>query len=291
MAVLIGRETQIVLEHLATEEYLLRDYPLKEDILYLWFGSKSFIFGRNQNPYIEINPKYLNDPSILKLRRISGGGTIYEDEGTLNFSIITSDYRKKINDYEYFLNPLIELFNQLGLNVTFKPKTHLYLNDFKISGNAQAFINHRLMHHGTLLFDTDLNVIEDALVNYLHMAKGNQVVSNKQAVTNLKRHIKIDKQTLLHLIVEAFHHNLGISTKPIIDIDVDKVQHLIKEKYQTWAWNYGSTPRFEIEVNYQKEELKLTVEKGIIVEVIPQSHIELINQKFDILKFNIEKES
>ena len=281
MAVLIGDKNKSAMYHLATEEYLLRHYDLKEDILYIWFGTKAFIFGRNQNPFIEIHPKYLADPSIMKLRRLSGGGTIYEDQGTINFSIITNNYKDKINDYQYFLNPLIQYLNSLGIKADFHPKTHVYINHQKISGNAQAFINHRLMHHGTILYRTDLSIIEEALVDYSTQAKGHQVLSNKQKVTNLMKLTKIEPLAFIDQLISQYCQQLNIHEQPILNLDYKKIQQIVEEKYQSWDWNFGATPKFEIDVLFHQEPLTLVVEKGLIKDVSLKQYHSLIGQKFN----------
>lgn len=289
MAVLIGKKNLSVKDHLAMEEYLLRHYDIKEDILYIWFGANAFVYGRNQNPFIEIHSQYLMDDSVEKFRRISGGGTIYEDSGTLNFSIITKNYKHRINDYQYFLNPLIRYLNQLGIKATFKPKTHIFVGEKKISGNAQAFVNNRLMHHGTLLFQSDLSIIEKALVNHSLNAKGHQVLSNKQKVVNIKSMTHISEDDFVKGLVNSYCQGLDISPDHLGQIDVNKINQLINDKYSTWAWNYGMTPNFEIDVMYKGADLSLSVEKGLIQACEPKVFDDIIKQKFDISKFIYKK--
>lgn len=274
-------ENKNIMHHLATEEYLLRHFDLKEDILYIWPGSRAFVFGRNQNPYIEIHPRYIKDLSILSLRRVSGGGTIFQDEGTINFSIITKDYRDKINDYQHFLNPLINLLKSHGLNAYFKPKSHLFVDEYKISGNAQAFINNRLMHHGTILFDTNLDVINDALINYHRDASGHQVLSNKQSVINLKSFLKMTQEDLSNKLIQQFTKDLNISNTPLSHLDVDKINQLVEEKYRTWDWNYAKTPEFKIIINLEGNDLQVGVKNGLIEYVENKKYKRLLGEKID----------
>lgn len=285
MAVLIGKKNQNIRFHLATEEYLLRHYDLKEDVLYIWFGSSAFVFGRNQNPFIEIHPSHLKNQSIDKLRRISGGGTIYEDEGTLNFSIITKNYKNKINDYQYFLKPLINYLNKLGIRAVFKAKTHVFIDENKISGNAQAFINNRLMHHGTILYDTDLSIIKEALVDHSLVAWGHQVLSNKQKVTNIKPYLSCDKDKFVNNLVQSYCEMLNINYQPILGLDEDKIAQIVEEKYLTWRWNFGATPSFDIGVKYNNHDITLNIEKGIIKSVNQTAFRSFIGQRFDFDKF------
>lgn len=275
MAVIIGKD-QPIEYHLATEEYLLKHYPIEEDILYVWYGSKAFVFGRNQNPYIEINPKYLLNDHIKKLRRISGGGTIYQDQGTLNITYITQNYKHKINDYQYFLNPIIKYLKNHQLNAYFKPKSHIFVDDYKISGNAQAFMNHRLMHHGTLLFDTDLSIINKALIDYKKEAHGPQVLSNKQPVKNLIDMVYMDKYAFLNQLKDFILTETGIHPQEISDIDQEKVKSIVEKRYDQWAWNFGHTPDFKIDVSIRSENVTLSIEKGIIIKAEPEGYKHLL---------------
>ncbi|QWB99727.1 lipoate--protein ligase family protein [Mycoplasmatota bacterium] len=265
MGIIISRSLDIHY-NLATEEYLLRHYDLKEDILFIWYGSKAFVYGRNQNPFIEINSQYLLNDSIPKIRRVSGGGTIYQDNGTINFSYITHDYKNKINNYLFFLQPVIDLLKSKGLNAHFQPKSHLFVNDKKISGNAQAFINNRLLHHGTLLYDTDLNIIHQALIDHSQEAKGHQVLSNKQPVENLKNMLSTDMTNFVKEMIEKISKDRNISLNEIV-LDKNKINEIKKEKYLSWDWNFGKTPKFSIETFLKDRLVNIHVENGIIKDI------------------------
>jgi lipoate-protein ligase A len=279
--------------NLATEEYFLRNNIIDEDLIFIWRSNKAFVLGRNQNPFIEINPNYFNK-DIPIIRRISGGGTIYQDINTLNFTYITNSYANKINDYEYFLKPIINALKKVGLTVKFKPKSHLFIQDFKISGNAQAFINNKLLHHGTLLFNTDLNIINDALVNFQAQADGSHIVSNKQLVGNLIDFIpnKYSIEELSNLILDSI-----LNKKKILDTkyylsenDISNIYELVINKYKTWEWNFGKTKFFEITIMINNNLEKISVDHGIITGVDNSIHSELINCKyFSEEYFNILK--
>merc|ERR1711879_542981 len=148
--------------NLALEEYLLKYKVLDTDLFYLWRNQPSIIVGRNQNPFLEVYLKQCDRYNIPVIRRISGGGTVYHDLGNINFTYITNDL-KRTNDYLFFLAPIISTLNHLGLNVKFVPKTHLYQDEYKISGNAQSVHKRRLIHHGTLLFSTNQKILKQLL--------------------------------------------------------------------------------------------------------------------------------
>ena len=256
--------------NLALEEYLLKNDVLEEDIALFWQSEKAFVFGRNQNPFVEINPSFFNR-NIPIIRRVSGGGTIYQDSHTLVFSFITKNYEKKINDYEYFLKPIIKVLKSKNLNVSFKPKSHIFIDDYKISGNAQAFINNKLLHHGTLLIDTDLDIINKALVDYSYIAKGNHILSNKQKVANLNQFLDKPCNTtdLVSDIIEKSVSLLGLNKKRyfLSDEDIDKISNLMIAKYNTWEWNFGKTKEFEMDMIIDGHKEKLVINNGIVKAV------------------------
>ncbi|MCF7924181.1 MAG: lipoate--protein ligase family protein [Candidatus Izimaplasma sp.] len=284
MAVLFS-ESNDIHYNLAIEEYLLRNYELKEDILFIWYGAKAFVFGRNQNPFIEIHPKYLKDDSIPKIRRISGGGTIYQDQGTINFSYLTNNFKNKINNYQYFLSPIIDLLKSHGLNANFVPKSHLFIDNNKISGNAQAFINNRLLHHGTILYDTNLNIIEEALINHNQKADGHHILSNKTPVTNLKKLIKLDKKEFVRTLINKICDDKNINSILLTLEDNEKIKQLEEEKYLSWDWNFGKTPSFDFSMKFKEETIKFKIEKGTIKSVSNDKYNYLLGVKFFSKKY------
>lgn len=297
MAVIVSKSIDPYF-NLATEEYFLRNNIIDEDIIFLWQSSKAFVFGRNQNPFVEINPDYFNK-DIPIIRRVSGGGTIYQDINTINFSYITKSYANKINDYQYFLQPIINTLKNLGLQVEFKPKSHLFIGDLKISGNAQAFINNRLLHHGTLLIKTDLFIINDALVNFHANAEGNHIISNKQLVGNisdfLPKEYALEDINMLLLNSILAEKNIPHAKYFLTKEDISKINELVNNKYKTWEWNFGKTKFFVTNILVNNNYEKIVVDNGIIISVENSTISKLINCKyfskdyFNILKSFIKE--
>lgn len=269
MAVLISKSKDPYY-NLATEEFLLKNADYKEDILFIWRAERAFVFGRNQNPFIEIASKYYNQ-GIPIIRRLSGGGTVYIDSQTINFSYITLDYKNKINNYEYFLDPIIRLLSKYNLDILFKPKSHLFLNGKKISGNAQGLVNNKLLHHGTLLFNTDLDLIQDALINHNLKTEGHHVLSNKQSVDNIKNHLNnsltIDELVFLLIDKICIERNINKEIKDISPIESMQIEVIAEEKYRTWEWNFGFLKEFQIEIEVDNQKVEIFVNKGIITSI------------------------
>jgi lipoate-protein ligase A len=269
--------------NLALEEYLLRSNIYYEDIFLLWHSKKAFVFGRNQNPFIEINPVYF-DKGIPMIRRISGGGTVYHDANTINFSFITKEVKNKINNYQYFLKPITSVLNHLGCKAYFKPKSHLFVDQYKISGNAQAYINGKLLHHGTLLFNTDLSIIDDALVKYNSFADGIHVLSNKSDVRNIKDYLVTGytMQSLENDIIKEVVEYLNIE-KIVIDLtnsQLDEIVKIAQNKYNSWEWNFGKTKKFVESLKISDELIDIEVDHGIITKVSSNVYNKLVNLRF-----------
>lgn len=256
--------------NLAIEEVLFRDRYIQDDIFMVWQNTPAFVFGRNQNPYLEICPEYLNK-SIPVIRRISGGGTVYQDLRTINFSYITNDYKNKVNKYKYFLLPVIEALNNFGLDVKFKSKSDLVLKNKKISGNAQAFSRQRLLHHGTILYDSDLHIINQALVMCRFRGEDYHVKSNRQEVTNIKPYLPKDitMEDVVKRLVETVVKARKIDATPLVlsDIQKQEVKHLVEQKYQSFEWNFAKSQTFNIYLPFKAEEVRLSVEDGMVTNV------------------------
>lgn len=169
--------------NLAVEEYLFRHS--EEDIFMLWQNSPTVVVGKNQNAYAEVNTEYAKEHGINIVRRITGGGAVYHDLGNLNYTFITSVEKAKALDYEYFTRPIIDALENLGLTATLSGRNDLECNGKKFSGNAQFTSNGRILHHGTLLFDTNVEEMSSALRVDKEKLEYKAVKSHKSRVTNL----------------------------------------------------------------------------------------------------------
>lgn len=246
--------------NLALEEYLLKEYPLKEDLFFVWRNTSSVVIGRNQNPYNEVDLSYCHKHKIPVLRRISGGGTVYHDLGNVNFTYISNNV-KQINNYEVFLHPIIDLLRQMGLTVSFVPKSHIYLGEQKISGNAQASHKHRMLHHGTILYDANLEQARQTLQT--KNIKGHHVLSVPASICNIK-----DK-TSVKSNIESFMEYIrsGVLLHPpqdkvltLQENDLKRIHELANSKFRSFKWTYGINTNFRI----QDHIIDLEIENGII---------------------------
>lgn len=171
--------------NLAVEEYLLRHSD--EDIFMLWQNEPSVILGKNQNAYAEVNLAYAKERGIHVVRRISGGGAVYHDAGNLNYTFITSRERAAVLDYAYFTAPILRALGALGLVCELSGRNDLECEGRKFSGNAQAYAEDRVLHHGTLLFDANVGVMGEVLKKDEEKLAHKGVKSHRSRVVNLRK--------------------------------------------------------------------------------------------------------
>ena len=167
--------------NLAVEEYLFRTE--REDVFMLWQNEPTVVIGKNQNAFVEVDMDYLRQNGIHLARRITGGGAVYHDLGNVNYSFIR-DSRQGI-DFVSFTAPIIEALATLGISAELSGRNDLLVEGRKISGNAQYSAGGRTLHHGTLLFDSDLSVLSAALRPDEEKLKSKAVKSARSRVTNL----------------------------------------------------------------------------------------------------------
>ncbi len=169
--------------NLAVEEYFFE--KSKDDVFILWQNEPSVVIGKNQNAYAELNLNYIKNKKIHIARRITGGGAVYHDLGNVNYSFISTANRDGI-DFAYFTEPIISSLSDLGIEASLSGRNDIEIGARKISGNAQYTKNGRTLHHGTLLFDADLTVLDKALYVDEEKIKSKAIKSTRARVINLK---------------------------------------------------------------------------------------------------------
>ncbi len=255
--------------NLAIEEHLLRNWDTAEPILLFYINEPSVIIGRNQNTLEEIDPDYIERKGIHVVRRLSGGGAVYHDLGNLNFSFITPD-KKGLHQFETFTDPVIQVLATLGVKAELRGKSDIFADSKKISGNAQYSTAGRMFSHGTLLFDTDLEVMLKALNPRQVQIESKAVQSVRNFVTNI-RELLAQKMTIHELrsaILAGIFDGGEIDSLPLTAADWQQIKQISAERYQQWDWNFGRSPRFNVQKSSRlaagKFDVRFEVEKGRI---------------------------
>ena len=257
--------------NLAMEEYFLKN--TNEDIFLLWQNENSIIVGKNQNTLSEINYDYVKENNIKVVRRLSGGGAVFHDLGNINFTFISCN-DNSFSDFKKFTMPIVEALKELNVHAEFSGRNDLLIDGQKFSGNAQYNYKNKVMHHGTLLFSSEINDLSNALKVKPSKFQGKSVKSVKSRVTNISSHLD-KKMTVLefkdYLMDFINKRDDNSHFYELNDKDVESINKLVEEKYSTWEWNFGYSPKYSLynEVKYPggNVEFSLDVHDGLIKDI------------------------
>ena len=242
--------------NIALETYLLREKELDEPILLFYINEPSIIIGRNQNTIAEINQKYVEENGIHIVRRMSGGGAVYHDLGNFSFCFITEDDGNSFRDFAKFTEPVISFLHSVGVtDAALKGRNDLTIGEKKFSGNAMYSTNGRMTAHGTILFDTDLDAVTSALKPIKDKIESKGIKSIRSRVTNIKPYLD-DKykelsteefRDLMLLYIYEVDKREDVKEYKLTEKDWKRVYEIREEYFNNWDWNYGKSPKFEIE--------------------------------------------
>ncbi|HEY9185398.1 MAG TPA: lipoate--protein ligase [Salegentibacter sp.] len=257
--------------NLALEEYALRNFSADTDYLLFYINAPSIIIGRNQNTLEEINQGYVDEKDIQVVRRVSGGGAVYHDFGNLNFSFITNHDVKSLNNFKKFTAPVIKVLKSMGLDAELKGRNDIQVEEKKISGTAQFSTGKRMISHGTLLLDTELGEVANALNVKMSkiQSKGHKSVRSRVANIQdfLEEPMKIE-DFRSRLLKGLYEESEDFERYYLSPEEWEAVHRLKEEKYDTWEWNYGRSPKFNIQRSKRfavgEVDLRIFVEKGHI---------------------------
>lgn len=247
--------------NLATEEYVFQNYT-DDSYLLLYKNDDSIVLGKYQNAYQEVNVPEAEELGMKIARRITGGGTVFHDKGNLNYSFITENTKTHLRCYDDFLFPVIHALQAMGIDAHKRNTCDIAIGDLKISGSAQSVRGNRILHHGTLLFDADMDKLHRLLKVTDAVIESKAVASVPSHVTNIREHLKDPSMTIEEfqdaLLAQIFPS--GISFQSLSSEDMQEIYRLCDEKYGTWEWNWGKSPRFIL----RRDGVELSVEHGII---------------------------
>lgn len=249
--------------NLALEEYLLKELDLGDDLFMLWQNSPAIIVGKNQNTWDEINQQFVKENGIAVVRRLTGGGAVYHDLGNLNFTFIARGQKTCHYDFEGFARPVVAALRSLGVAAEFSGRNDILVDGKKVSGNAQYRYGNSVLHHGTLLFDSDMNNLVRALNVSPEKLVTKGVASVRSRVTNIKEHLPrpLGMEEFKAALVRALFQAEGNQNAEyrLTEKDLARVEELVRTKYGTWEWNYGASPGYNLRRSGRFEWGKLDV--------------------------------
>ena len=291
----ISLETTDPFFNLAVDQYLLENTT--DEFLILAINESSVIIGKHQVAHREADTRFISANNIPLLRRISGGGAVYHDRGNLNFSFIRNSQPGKQVDFSKYTLPVIEFLSSLGIRAVFEGKNDLTVGGLKISGNAEHIFRNRVLHHGTLLFDTNLEMMRHSLRNDTSRYRTRAVASNPSRVMNLadvignagkNAGINVLSNVLTNVLSNVLtnvadisdfktvmmnwflENTPGASAAELTGEQLTAAAMLARSKYATWEWNYGYGPEYHFENSFgyqgKTSECSMYVNDGIIWE-------------------------
>ena len=247
--------------NLALEEYVFQSLDPSFDSFMLWQNDNAIIIGKHQNTAEEINASFVKEHDIRVARRLSGGGAVYHDMGNLNFTFITaavegretsafrraradqSDDKPGI-DFSVFCEPIIDALASLGVQAELSGRNDMTIDGKKFSGNAQYAQKGRVMHHGTLMFDSDLSVLTQALNVSRNKIESKGIKSIASRVTNIAPYLTHPWTLNDFWKVLETHIDRLFTLEPyeLTESDLVAVTKLRDDVYSRWSWNYGRSP-------------------------------------------------
>jgi lipoate-protein ligase A len=255
---------------LAAEEYLLKNFP--DDIFMLWQSENAVVVGKHQNAAAEINHRFVHENNIAVCRRISGGGTVFHDAGNVNFTFIKNVKSPAEISFKQFTAPVVEALSKLGIEATTSGRNDLLINGLKISGNAEHVYKNRVLHHGTLLFNSDLEKLGKAIKVTPGKYEGKAVQSNRSPVANISQFLQtpMTKEDFMRFLLNVQLEKPENKMYFFSESDISATEKLATEKFRIWEWNFGYSPKYtfrnEVEIDGKLLSIRLVVEKGVIVE-------------------------
>jgi len=273
--------------NLAVDEYLLKNS--NEDYLILGINDSSVIIGKHQVAHREADTRFVSEHNIPVIRRISGGGTVFHDRGNLNFSFILNANRGKQIDFRKYTRPVIDFLSSFGIDAKFEGINDLKVEGLKISGNAEHVFRNRVLHHGTLLFNSDLELMKSSIRKDAGNYETRAVRSNPSPVINLNNVLKNVLKDVLKDVLKNVLKNVDniyefkslmlnwfLANTPgsrIYDLsgeETDKIKLQAETKYRTWEWNYAYGPEYHFTNRFEfkggESLCSLFVKDGIIWE-------------------------
>lgn len=260
--------------NLALEQFVFDRLSPDHRYFMLWRNDNAIIIGKHQNTAEEIDAEVVRKRDIRVVRRLSGGGAVYHDMGNINYTFIAPVEPGMPLDFGIFCRPVIDALTQFGVHAELNGRNDMTIDDQKFSGNAQYRKRRRVMHHGTLLYDSDLSVLGKCLVVPKDKIESRGLKSVRSRVTNIKDYMPEDigVESFMAGLRDAMFRNYDMSAYELTPEDVAETTRLQQEIYETWDWNYGNSPDYNIRKSRRVEgcgkvEIHMDVEKGLIARI------------------------
>ena len=260
--------------NLAAEQYVFDRLPRDRTYFMLWQNDNAIIIGKHQNTAAEINEQFVRENGVRVVRRLSGGGAVYHDMGNLNFTFIADAGDMESINFRLFCRPVVAALAKIGVTAEINGRNDMTIDGQKFSGNSQYLKEGRVMHHGTIMFDSNLDLVAQALHVDQEKIRAKGIASVRSRVTTVRRHMASPvtleefRSLLLREILEQQPGDEYVFTEE----DKAQIAQLRAERYATWEWNYGQSR--DCDMRRQRRfpacgsvEVHLTTDHGVIQDL------------------------
>lgn len=264
----------------AFEEYVFERVASEETILMLWRNAPAVVCGCYQNAFAEVDMLRAAERGVAVIRRISGGGTVYHDLGNVNYSVIAPADGEV--DYARFIAPVVEALNDLGVPAAMNRTCDIAVNGLKVSGSAQKTAKGRVLHHGTLLYDTDLKALHALADGRRGKFASKGIQSTPWPVANMRAHLK-DAPDTAEFAARLRDRLAGnAETLRLDESALSEIRKLAAEKYETWDWTFARSPAFSCETDFTmngaRVGLSYAARRGVIETIAFDAARPVLNE-------------
>jgi lipoate-protein ligase A len=257
--------------NLALEQYVFDRLDPGHEYFMLWQNDNAIIVGKHQNTIGEINPAYVKEHNISVVRRLSGGGAVYHDLGNINFTFIADNTAGSNFDFATFCSPVIKALESFGVPAQLNGRNDMTIDGKKFSGNSQYMKHGRVMHHGTIMYDSNLEVVTQALNVPKDKIESKGLKSVRSRVTNVKPYVQGDITTreFWDRLRDFMFQEYQLQPYELTQEDLEQVRQLQNQVYDQWSWNFGASPAYQMCKQRRVEgcgklEIHMDVKDGVL---------------------------
>lgn len=234
--------------NLAAEQYVFDALPRDRTYFMLWQNDNAIIIGKHQNTAAEINQRFVRENGVRVVRRLSGGGAVYHDMGNLNFTFIADAGDMEAINFQLFCQPVVAALAALGVHAEINGRNDMTIGGQKFSGNSQYLKEGRVMHHGTIMFDSDLDRVAQALHVEQEKIAAKGVASVRSRVTTVRQHMPhpVELETFRRVLLDNILAQQPGEAYIFTEADKAQIARLREQRYATWEWNYGQSRACEL---------------------------------------------
>lgn len=233
--------------NLARDGYFLENNKKGDVILYFYVNKNAVIIGRNQNAWKECSIANMDADGVQLVRRHSGGGAVFHDNGNLNFSFITDEKHYDLNRQ---MRVILNAVSKLGLKAELSGRNDITVDGKKFSGNAFSLAKGNRSHHGTILVNADLTKLSNYLCVSKEKMRSKGIDSVRARVCNIcELSSGLTVEAMRRLVIESFIEEYGAASEYVFDGTALAEVEERRERLASWEWRFGKTPQFDFETD------------------------------------------